>query len=81
MPALKGAIGSNRVEPPEPGVAQRNAAGRLRDMDREGRDVDLIIPGTFSTAITAIDPTPGEGAVRRLPPLHRRLLLGRPGRG
>ena len=24
-------------------------------MDREGRDVDLIIPGTFSTAITALD--------------------------
>jgi predicted TIM-barrel fold metal-dependent hydrolase len=54
-PALKGAIGSNRVEEPEPDVSQRNAVGRLKDMDREGRDVDLIIPGTFSTAITAID--------------------------
>jgi predicted TIM-barrel fold metal-dependent hydrolase len=54
-PALKGAIGSNRVETPEPGVQQRNAAGRLLDMDREGRDVDVIIPGTFATAITAID--------------------------
>ena len=28
-PPLKGAIGSNRVEDPEPGVSQRNAAGRL----------------------------------------------------
>src|SRR5918995_3697570 len=55
VPSLKGAIGSNRVEEPEPDVSQRNAAGRLRDMDREGRDVDLIIPGTFSTAVTAID--------------------------
>lgn len=55
VPALKGAIGSNKVEDPEPGVSQRNSTGRLTDMDREGRDVDLIIPGTFSTAITAID--------------------------
>jgi predicted TIM-barrel fold metal-dependent hydrolase len=55
-PSLKGKIGSNVVEPPEPGVSQRNAAGRLRDMDREGRDVDVIIPGTFSTAATALEP-------------------------
>ncbi|MGE0141301.1 MAG: amidohydrolase family protein [Ilumatobacteraceae bacterium] len=54
-PALKGAVGNNRVELPEPDVQQRNAEGRLRDMDREGRDIDLIIPGTFATAITAID--------------------------
>ena len=26
-------------------------------MDREGRDVDVIIPGTFSTAATALDPS------------------------
>jgi predicted TIM-barrel fold metal-dependent hydrolase len=56
VPSLKGKIGSNVVEPPEPGVSQRNAAGRLRDMDREGRDVDLIIPGTFSTAASALEP-------------------------
>jgi predicted TIM-barrel fold metal-dependent hydrolase len=55
VPALKGAIGSNKVEDPEPGVSQLNSRGRLTDMDREGRDVDLIIPGTFSTAITAIE--------------------------
>jgi uncharacterized protein len=56
-PSLKGKIGSNVVEPPEPGVSVRNADGRLRDMDREGRDVDVIIPGTFSTAATALDPS------------------------
>ncbi len=54
-PSLKGKIGSNVVEAPEAGVQQRNNEGRLRDMDREGRDVDVIIPGTFSTAITALD--------------------------
>ena len=55
-PSLKGKIGSNVVSAPESGVQQRNAAGRLRDMDREGRDIDVIIPGTFSTAISALPP-------------------------
>lgn len=54
-PALKGKIGSNVKEPPSSGVQVRNAAGRLEDMDREGRDADIIIPGTFATAISAID--------------------------
>lgn len=56
-PTLKGAVGNLIEDDPEPGVQVRNAEGRLRDMDREGRDVDLIIPGTFSNAITAIDPS------------------------
>ena len=77
VPALKGAIGSNKVEDPEPGVSQRNSAGRLADMDREGRDVDLIIPGTFSTAVTAIDTSLALELYASLSPLHRRLLLGR----
>ena len=42
-PALTGAVGNNRVELPEPDVQQRNSEGRLRDMDREGRDVDLVV--------------------------------------
>lgn len=54
-PALKGATHSMVRSPPSPGVAVRNSAGRLEDMDREGRDVDVIIPGTFATAISAID--------------------------
>jgi len=55
-PSLKGKTGSNVRTAPEPGVSVDNAAGRLRDMDREGRDVDLIIPGTFATAVSAIEP-------------------------
>lgn len=54
-PALKGKIGSNVKAPPSDGVQVQNSAGRLEDMDREGRDVDIIIPGTFATAITGID--------------------------
>lgn len=54
-PALKGQTHSLVRSPPSPGVAVRNSEGRLADMDREGRDIDVIIPGTFATAITAID--------------------------
>ena len=49
-PALAGKIAAKVRQPPEPEVSNRNSAGRLLDMDREGRDVDLIIPGTFATA-------------------------------
>jgi predicted TIM-barrel fold metal-dependent hydrolase len=58
-PSLKGKTGSNFRAAPEPGVSVGNATGRLLDMDREGRDVDLIIPGTFATAVSAIDPSLG----------------------
>lgn len=58
-PSLKGKTGSKVKSPPQPGVSVRNSAGRLADMDREGRDIDLIIPGTFATAVSAIDPELG----------------------
>lgn len=70
-PALKGAVGSNRVEDPEVDVQQKNSVGRLRDMDREGRDIDLIIPGTFATAITAID----ESLARELYASYLRYIV------
>jgi predicted TIM-barrel fold metal-dependent hydrolase len=54
-PALKGKIGSYVKSPPEPGVQVRNSEGRLKDMDREGRDIDAIIPGTWVTAVTGLD--------------------------
>jgi uncharacterized protein len=58
-PSLKGKTGSNFRGQPEPGVSVRNADGRLRDMDVEGRDVDVIIPGTFATAASALEPELG----------------------
>jgi uncharacterized protein len=39
-----------------PGVQHDNPKGRLEDMDTEGVDVHLIIPGTWGLAATAIDP-------------------------
>ena len=44
---LKGSVSKPRP-PYEQGVNDLNSAGRLRDMDKEGVDVHLIIPGTFA---------------------------------
>ncbi len=52
---LKGSV--SKARPPyEPGVNDLNSAGRLRDMDTEGVDVHLIIPGTFAYAVSALEP-------------------------
>src|SRR5258706_1831364 len=55
-PSLKGKTGSNFRGQPQPGVAVKNSAGRLLDMDVGRPDVELIIPGTFATAVSAVDP-------------------------
>jgi predicted TIM-barrel fold metal-dependent hydrolase len=56
--ALEGRVtknsGHHRVEP-QHGVSDENAAGRLSDMDMEGRDIDVIIPGTWPNGLTHID--------------------------
>jgi uncharacterized protein len=54
-PSLKGKTGNNFRGQPQPGVSAKNSAGRLLDMDAEGRDVDVIIPGTFANAISVLD--------------------------
>ena len=63
--ALEGRVtkssGHHRVDP-QHGVSDENAAGRLADMDLEGRDVDVIIPGTWANGLTGIeDVTLAEG--------------------
>jgi uncharacterized protein len=55
VPSLMSSIRPLMREAPQPQVQNENVQGRLADMDREGRDVDLIIPGTFSTAISALE--------------------------
>jgi predicted TIM-barrel fold metal-dependent hydrolase len=55
VPSLVSSIRPLMRETPQPQVQNENVQGRLADMDREGRDIDLIIPGTFSTAISALD--------------------------
>ncbi len=53
---LKGSVSRTSLPTPyTPGVNDLNSAGRLADMDSEGVDVHLIIPGTFATAVSALD--------------------------
>jgi predicted TIM-barrel fold metal-dependent hydrolase len=67
---LRGNTSLNYVEQPTPEVNNLNAAGRLSDMDREGRDVDLIIPATFANAATTLD---DEMALELYAAYHRYL--------
>jgi predicted TIM-barrel fold metal-dependent hydrolase len=53
---LKGSVSATLTVPVAPDVNNGNATGRLADMDREGVDVHLLIPATFSTAVSALDP-------------------------
>jgi predicted TIM-barrel fold metal-dependent hydrolase len=45
-------------------VAEDNAAGRLRDMDVEGRDIDFIIPGPWAYGAPALAPHLAKGLYR-----------------
>ena len=56
--ALEGRVsktsGHHRVDPRH-GVSDENAEGRLLDMDMEGRDVDVIIPGTWANGLSSLE--------------------------
>lgn len=82
--ALEGRVtkssGHHRVDP-QRGVSDENAAGRLADMDLEGRDVDIIIPGTWANGLTGIkDVTLAEGLYRAYHRYMREYCSAAPGR-
>ena len=56
--ALEGRVsktsGHHRVDPRH-GVSDENAEGRLLDIDMEGRDVDVIIPGTWANGLSSLE--------------------------
>jgi predicted TIM-barrel fold metal-dependent hydrolase len=52
---LRKAISLNYVEKPVAEVNNANWEGRLEDMEKEGVDVHLIFPATFSTAASVFD--------------------------
>lgn len=52
---LRGAVTRGFERPPADEVSNLNSAGRLEDMDLEGMDVNLLIPGTFLNAATTFD--------------------------
>jgi len=50
--------------PITPRVAEDNGRGRLSDMDREGRDIDFIIPGPWAYGAPALAPHLARGLYR-----------------
>lgn len=48
-------------QPITPRIAEDNAAGRLRDMDVEGRDIDFIIPGPWAYGAPGLAPHLAKG--------------------
>lgn len=59
--------GRSRMRTREPiaiGVAEDNVAGRLGDMDREGRDIDFIIPGPWAYGVAALSHEITAGLLR-----------------
>ncbi|HEY5875906.1 MAG TPA: hypothetical protein VIT64_11415, partial [Ilumatobacteraceae bacterium] len=52
---LRGAVTKGFDRPPADEVSNLNSRGRLDDMDVEGVDVNLVIPGTFGNAATMFD--------------------------
>ena len=58
--ALEGRVvkrSANYVKQPSPEVEDMAVEARLKDMDLEGRDIDLLIPGTWCTAISGVKDT------------------------
>ena len=69
--AVTGSVGflSGRTQmvtrhPITPRVAEDNAQGRLADMEREGRDIDFIIPGPWAYGAPALAPPLARGLYR-----------------
>ncbi|MCI0830795.1 MAG: hypothetical protein J4N67_11730, partial [Chloroflexi bacterium] len=56
--ALEGRVsktsGHHRLDP-QHGVSDENSAGRIIDMDMEGRDIDVIIPGTWANGLSHLE--------------------------
>ncbi|MFT3853588.1 MAG: amidohydrolase family protein [Ilumatobacteraceae bacterium] len=68
--ALDGRVVERLTEKHHHAIQHENAAGRLLDMDREGVDIDLIIPGPFGMSSQALDPF----FARELPAAYHRYI-------
>ena len=58
---LEGRVTNIAKETPSERIQHDNPDGRLKDMDVEGVDVNVLIPGTWASAASAIDPTLATG--------------------
>jgi predicted TIM-barrel fold metal-dependent hydrolase len=59
--ALEGRVGNLASAQPSIGVQHDNPSGRLADMDVEGVDIDVIIPGTWACGSTALETSLAKG--------------------
>jgi uncharacterized protein len=59
--ALEGRVENIAKQTPSERIQHENSVDRLKDMDVEGVDVNVLIPGTWAPATTAIDPTLAVG--------------------
>lgn len=55
--ALEGRVQNLALKPIADGIQHGNSTGRLANMDVEGVDVNLLIPGTWAPGSTALDPS------------------------
>lgn len=62
--ALEGRVSNLAVKPIQVGVQHDNSKGRLLDMDVEGVDIDVIIPGTWAPGSSALDLDLAKGLYR-----------------
>jgi predicted TIM-barrel fold metal-dependent hydrolase len=59
--ALEGRVKNIAKEVSSVGIQHDNSVGRLADMDKEGVDVNVLIPGTWAPAVSALAPHLGVG--------------------
>ena len=62
--ALEGRVDNLAGKGVEVGVQHDNSAGRLRNMDIEGVDIDVIIPGTWACGSSALEPDLSQALYR-----------------
>lgn len=53
--ALEGRVKNIAKESASEGIQHDNSVGRLKDMDKEGVDVNVLIPGTWAPAVSALE--------------------------
>jgi predicted TIM-barrel fold metal-dependent hydrolase len=59
--SLEGKLSPFGQKQPSPNVRHENVVDRLKDMDEEGVDLHVIIPGTWALSATAIDQDLAKG--------------------
>ena len=78
--ALEGRVANIAKATPSERTQHDNADGRVQDMDEEGVDVNVLIPGTWASASSAIDPSLATGLYRAYHRYMRDFCSGHPDR-